>query len=196
MKDKRLNENYTSVCWYCGVIFKNNKHSGHFCLDSNHRQRHWNKGSKINPLINDQNGHLINADHLLNTIYNSRREKNKDGWSEACPRSVLRDNFHYTGPLPEGEELLVVASFVIRRSPGWAALSCFKAHFTVKPIQLLTPEERASRSFVSAKEALERAKVKRLEEEETEFARELAKRLAEIGPLRLLVPGRKEKNAG
>jgi hypothetical protein len=148
---KNLNENYIGVCHYCGAIFRSNKHTREFCPGTSHRQMNGKHGPRINPLLEDENGNLINAGHLLRKIYEERRDKNKDGWSAAYPGYMLREQFAYTGPLPQGAELLVVASFLIRQSLSYPFM---KPRFTVKPIHLLTGDEKGTREFVSAKEAL------------------------------------------
>lgn len=152
MKNKPLRENYTGVCLYCGNIFRSNRSSALYCPNTSHRQMHGKNRSLINPLLEDENGNLINADHLLRSIYNDRLEKNKDGWSSFSSELMLRECSAYTGPLPKGAELLVVASFVIRQLPSYPLL---KPRFQVKPIDLLTPEEKGSKQFISAKDVLE-----------------------------------------
>ena len=158
MKTKTSKENYAGVCHYCGRIFKSQKSNAKFCPGTSHRQLHGNTGPRISPSLQDENGNLINADHLLRRSYEDRGGINKDGWSAAYDAADLRNRFAYTGPLPQGAELLVVRSYLIQRS---LSHDCVKARFTVKPIHLLEPWEKASRQFVSVEEGKGKAAIER-----------------------------------
>lgn len=100
---KNLNENYTGVCHYCGAIFRSNKHTREFCPGTSHRQMNGKHGPRINPLLEDEHGDIIHADHLLRRIYEDRIETSKDDWSTAFYASQLRDRFAYTALCPRVE---------------------------------------------------------------------------------------------
>ena len=165
MKNKILKENYTGVCLYCGSIFKNNRSTGRFCPGTTHRQMYGNVGPRIDPLLEDEAGNIINADYLLKRIYEARGGINKDAWSAAYPAFYLREYSAYTGPLPQGEELLVVKSYLIQRC---VSNSLTKPRYKIKPIYLLTQREKASRQFISAEEVLEQQKRTKIEANDKE----------------------------
>ncbi|RYF87501.1 MAG: hypothetical protein EON98_00010 [Chitinophagaceae bacterium] len=158
MKKKTSKENYTGVCHYCGAIFKSQKSNTKFCPGTSHRQKNGNDGPRIAPLLDDENGDIINADHLLGRIYEDRGGVNKDEWSAAYSAALLREQFAYTGPLPKGAEILVVRSYLIQRC---TSNSLMKPCYKVKPIQSLVPVEKETREFIDAIDVLEGLRTKK-----------------------------------
>ena len=57
------------------------------------------------------------------------------------PIYLMVGNFSYDGPLPTGTELLIVSGFLLRNLTGVPA---FREFITIKPMQLLTKEEKAT----------------------------------------------------
>lgn len=153
MKEKI--ENYTGVCWYCGAIFQSIRSDAKHC-SNRHRSLRGKLGPQIKAEFLDPEGKLFNADVELYWVYNNRPEKNEDDWSYGHSHYLLTERFGYRGPLPTGSELLVVGSYLIK-------LHFHDEHqrdyYLVKPITHLTPDEKASCHFVSAKELQKEAEL-------------------------------------
>lgn len=155
---KTLSENYTSVCHYCGVIFKSNRSNAKHCCDR-HRVLFWHDGSMISPFIKNDEGVHFNVDEHLQKAYDAGRKEDdlEGGWSHGFWDSDLADDFGFYGPLPKGQILLVIGSFILTRlqrceeAPG--------IHYYVKPISGLTKKEKATGVFISLS-----AEEKKLEE--------------------------------
>ncbi|HZH63771.1 MAG TPA: hypothetical protein VEY10_02695 [Flavisolibacter sp.] len=145
---KTLSENYTSICHYCGVIFKNNRSRGKHCSD-HHRSLYGLHGPMINPMVRDREGEYFNVDEYLMNIYEqSKTLAPIDGWwSVGFGEESLNDLFSFYGPFPTGGYLLVLGSYVMKKEE--LMQDELRTYYFVKPITLLTVEEKAMGVFLS-----------------------------------------------
>ena len=162
MKTKNLRENYTSVCQYCGVVFKNNRSTSKFCCDQ-HRSLYGQHGPMISPMIKDRHGNDFNAEEVLQTIYAYAEGlvEHRDGWSVGYAEEDLNDLFSYYGPFPAGSQLLVMTSFVVKMEECHLEDEPL-LHYFFKPIALLTKEEKATAVFLSVREGQRKENVHKI----------------------------------
>ncbi len=151
---KKLNENFTSVCHYCGVIFKNNRSTAKFCSNK-HRSLYGTYGAAIDPIVITADNRYINADDRLYAAYRSSQNLRgakvaPGGWAHGFDEATFTKQFDYDGPLPEGDELLVVGSYILKGATVLQRLQ-FRYLLFVKPITALTNEERATATIISPK---------------------------------------------
>lgn len=143
---KTLNQNYTSICWYCGGVFKSNRSTAHFCCDA-HRSLFGPNGTIILPLAQNSKGEYYNAEECLDAAYEEcgRLSEYNDGWSVTWPMKSMK-NFGYDGPFPMGKAILVVGIYLLK---GVYIEGEKNGCFQLKPITELTTLEKASETFVN-----------------------------------------------
>jgi len=130
--------NFTSVCWYCGIIYKANRSSSKFC-HSKHRSLYHKHGSHINPMVSDKDNCWINADERLEPIDYNMEKIQPQGWSYCYNPESIQYKYAYEGPLPD--EIIIVGSYAITRQlENFNKERCF---YGVKHISKLTIDERA-----------------------------------------------------
>ena len=142
-KNKIMNLNYTSICHYCGAIYKSNRSTSKYCCRQ-HISLYNVNGSQINYNILNNKGGYKNYYEILSRIYN----KGKFLTSlrpDSFDHEVLH-NHGYDGPLPQDDELLLVSGFLIREviAPRMPFL-----YYSVKPMELLTKHEKASCAIIT-----------------------------------------------
>lgn len=147
---KTLKENYTSVCQRCGLIFKNNRSTGKFCSNA-HRSLYGQDGPMINDLVPDHQGVYFHADKPLGAAYAMSVKQDRigsGGWSCSLSDDELADTFSYNGPLPNGNILLVVGSFLLNRIYVDSKQES-EILYQLKPITLLTKTEKVVGVLIS-----------------------------------------------
>jgi hypothetical protein len=134
------------ICKYCGRIsYAKTKRRGYCegiatdCVERNCNPLYNQNGPRINPVVRDCFGEEFNADRILFEIYDERIQV-EGGWSKPLRHSVFYHNYQYLGPLPKGEEILIVGSNALRKAPPSNQLQ--KLSFQVKPFTLLLDTER------------------------------------------------------
>lgn len=137
-----MNLNYTSICHYCGVIYKSNKSTSIYCCKQHNSLYHAN-GSQIDYSILNNHGVYENYHEILSSLY----DKGKFFTSlslEALHHEALH-NHGYGGPLPKGNEILLVSGFLIRKlfTPRMSLL-----YYAVKPMELITKHEKATCTII------------------------------------------------
>jgi hypothetical protein len=142
-----LSLNYTNVCWFCGKIYKSNRSTSKYC-SKKHNSLYNMHGSQIKPLL-DKHGVAHCFDWILKEMYLDAGYFMDDGWGEAFDLRCIRNDFKYTGPLPEGEELLLIQSYVIRAEVGQAWNG--ENIYCCKPFIELTIEEKTRSILVEGK---------------------------------------------
>lgn len=148
---KAINENYTSVCWYCGVIFRSNRPDAKHC-SSKHRSLRGKHGPRINSMVKDGDGKYFYSDESLNDAYEYHSIICEDGWSKGYTEAFFNNEFDYYGPFPKGSRTVVIGSFLLKMHE-WCDLFQFCInHYFVKPIDLLITDEKAIGFFFSAEE--------------------------------------------
>jgi len=133
-----MNFNYTSICAYCGEIYKCNRSTSKYCC-TEHNSLFHAYGSIISDVDLSSNGIYVDYLWLLLLIY--FEDPNPVEWSKTYNNKTLERQFHYDGPLPEGDELILVGQFLIRKlNLGFGG----DGHYSFKPFHLLTKKEKAS----------------------------------------------------
>ena len=132
-----MNLNYTSICLYCGEIYLSNKSTSKYCC-RNHNSMYNSIGSQIDNTILNCEGVYISYYVLLSKIYKSPIEP--PSWQGMFSYDFLVNDLSYDGPLPLGSEILLVSSFLIRKSSLGYHNKCF---YFIKPFHLLTKNEKA-----------------------------------------------------
>ena len=132
--------NYTSVCFFCGVIYPSNKSSSQYCCTS-HNSLHYENGTRINHLILTPKGIYVDyADILLWIWTENADERFPHSWSQGYSEFRLIHKFAYDGPLPQGSELIVVGQYLIKKTETFSGLN----GYCVKMIHDLTKYEKAT----------------------------------------------------
>lgn len=132
--------NYTSVCFYCGVIYPSNKSTSKYCYPG-HNSMYNANGTKINDLIITPNGTYTDYSFILLWIcIKHDDELNLHLWSKGYTQQQLLQEFSYDGPLPRGSELIVVGQYLIKKTE----LSAELIFYSVKTILALTKSEKAT----------------------------------------------------
>lgn len=134
----QLSSNYTGICWYCGVVYKSNRSTSKYCC-SKHNSLYARNGPCIKPYMN-RNGEIMDYDPILENIYSEMGIFYEDGWGVAYSYRAIREDFEYTGPLPTGNELLLVGSYLIGADLN-QAIDTGHVYF-VKPFTQLTVKEK------------------------------------------------------
>lgn len=157
MNSKMLRENFTSVCHYCGVVFRSNKSTARFCCSA-HRAAYSKRGSAVSPLVMDRrSSEHQNIDEVFAQFYafsETLEERGRDGWSVGLAEETINERFGYYGPFPADTRLVVMGSYVIKKV-RWAREEddFLSLYYFVKPFTLLTEEERAVGALVHANDA-------------------------------------------
>jgi hypothetical protein len=138
-------ENYTSVCWYCGCIYKSNKTTSHFC-NPKHRGLFNKYGAAIPSIITGSDGVLFDSDKALEEIDYNTDNPDPEGWTYFYNLDSILYKYKYLGPLPQGDEILIVGSFAILK----IETEYPQPLFGVKHITRLTRQERAGNLITSA----------------------------------------------
>lgn len=141
-----LNLNYTNVCWYCGAVYKSNRRTSKYCCKQ-HNSLYALYGAMIKPIIL-ADGKVCDYDFFLRSIYEHEMTNNPKEWGMGYLKKTIRNEFYYEGPLPIGEEILVVGKYVIKRHAK--GITTDQELFFVKPFWLLTDNERMSSAIVAA----------------------------------------------
>lgn len=132
--------NYTSICFYCGVIYTSNKSTSKYCCRE-HNSMFSVNGTKINNLILTPNGTYVDYSFILLWIcIKHDDELNLHLWSKGYTQLQLLQEFEYDGRLPQGSELIVVGQYLIKKTELSAEL-CF---YYVKMIFFITKSEKAT----------------------------------------------------
>lgn len=140
--------NYTSVCWYCGIIFKHNRKTGKHCC-TQHRSLYGTYGSRISPYTQANNGVFINIDATLGLLYDVVQDgPSENGWIGPLTREVIEGDASYFGQLPVVGYILIVGSYALKASPMNKDDTCV-IEYAIKTIFQLTDEERATEYFWS-----------------------------------------------
>src|SRR5690349_4483298 len=108
------NMNYTNVCWYCGTIYKSNRSTSKYCCKK-HNSLYSQYGPSISPSLNEA-GIVVNYDPILEVIFQEDVNKNLGYVASGYLLRTIQEEFEYNGPLPSGDEILVVGSYVIKRN--------------------------------------------------------------------------------
>lgn len=145
--DDVTNFNFTNVCWYCGAIYKSNRSTSKYCCKK-HNSLYSQYGVAIKPSISKE-GVVINFDPILECIYKEDLNKDLGLSASGYLMQTIRQEFEYSGPLPLGDEILVVGSYIIKKNS--AISSDAYDIFYVKPFTLLTEEERMCSIIVEGK---------------------------------------------
>lgn len=137
-----MNPNYTSICFYCGEIYKSNRSSSKYCCHKHNSLYHQNR-SQIDYSIEDLDGVLINCHEALIKLHNG--PKDEDGWGPSHTIWSVYPGHFYFGPVPFGEEYLFVSGFLIKK-----VTDDKNDHglFFFKPFQKLTKEEKAKKTIL------------------------------------------------
>ncbi|MBK7308684.1 MAG: hypothetical protein IPO01_17200 [Chitinophagaceae bacterium] len=130
--------NYTSICHYCGVIFKSNKSTATYCCKQHNSLYHAN-GSNIDYTILNSQDMNVSYYEVLSNLY--KNIGSFQTWTRACSHVELEDEFYYLGPLPKSNELLLVSGFLIKKQYRPRAIN---GYYHFKPMQYLTKHEKAS----------------------------------------------------
>lgn len=138
--------NYTNVCWYCGVIYKSNRRTSKYCCKQ-HNSLYALYGPMVKSIVM-VDGTMQNYDFFLRSIYNYAELENPDDWGMGYLKKTIQEDFEYQGPLPKGEEILVVGKYVIKRHAK--GITTDQEVFFVKPFWLLTDTERMSSVIIAA----------------------------------------------
>jgi uncharacterized C2H2 Zn-finger protein len=136
-----MNSNYTSICFYCGEIFKSNRSTGRYC-NKQHNSMYNTYGARINNSILKSKGIYVDYCPFFRRIFNESF-KHSLGWRGGYRHELLRHI--YDGPLPLGDELLLVSSFLIM---GRSKVDRSDKFYFIKPFELLTMYERATRRII------------------------------------------------
>src|SRR5436189_3939164 len=104
-----MNSNYTSICFFCGEIFKSNRATARYC-NKQHNSMYNTYGVRINNSILNSKG--IYVDYNSFFLREFFRSQDYSGWRGGYRLEMLRHI--YDGPLPLGDELLLVSSFLIK----------------------------------------------------------------------------------
>jgi len=133
-----MNLNYTSICHYCGAIYKSNRSTSIYCSKQHNSLYHAN-GSQIDYGFLNSRGEYVNYHEILSHIYGKARFFEKLNQEDLYGEALF--NQGYYGPLPKGNELLLVSGFIIRKlfTPRTAIL-----YYAIKPMELLTKHEKAT----------------------------------------------------
>jgi hypothetical protein len=142
-----LSLNYTNVCSFCGKIYRSNRSTSKYCCKK-HNSLFNAYGSQIKPLV-DENGVAHSFDRVLTKIYLENDYLNDNGWSAAYTHRCIREDFEYEGPLPEGQEILLVESYII-----WVEVKGARNGeniYACKPYSDLTVKEKRKSVIVQGK---------------------------------------------
>lgn len=134
-----LTGNYINVCLYCGKTYYSNRSTSKYCTKK-HNALYHKYGTQIRA-VPDETGNSTPMNGSLDEIYEQCHEDNYEtDWSHALDEDRFRDDFGYNGPLPSGEELLLVGGYVIQTGIGqaWDGSNIY----VIKPFSLLTAAER------------------------------------------------------
>src|SRR5438270_12728395 len=105
------NHNYTSICHYCGKIYPCRRAASKYCCKQ-HNSLYSKYGCQIKATVTSC-GAVYTFRHILQEIYQEWDIYYPGGWSVAYPLSTIRECFEYWGPLPCGDEILLVGHFLI-----------------------------------------------------------------------------------
>lgn len=135
--------NYTSICHYCGAIYKSNRSTSIYCCTQHNSLFHAN-GSQIDYNVLTSNGEYVNYHEILSHIYEKGRF-----FKALDPEDLYGEalfNQGYIGPVPKGNELLLVSGFLIRKlfTPQLTII-----YYAIKPMELLTKHEKASCTIIT-----------------------------------------------
>lgn len=135
--------NYTSICHYCGAIYKSNKSTSKYCCPNHNSLFHLN-GSQLDYTILTSNGEYVNYHEILSRIYEKGRFFKALDQDNLYTESLF--NQGYDGPFPKGDELLLVSGFLIRKlfTPRLTII-----YYAIKPMELLTKHEKATCTIVT-----------------------------------------------
>ena len=132
-----MNLNYTAICYYCGTIYKSCRSSSKYCC-KNHNSLYFQNGCQINNNLKRKDGSYVDCYPALKRIYSVQDDESL--WSIGYPIDVFYSRFLYMGPVPFGDELLLVSSFIIKKVEGFHESDLYHA----KPFQYLTKHEKAT----------------------------------------------------
>ncbi|MEO6230471.1 MAG: hypothetical protein ABJB11_12960 [Ferruginibacter sp.] len=131
-------KNYTSICHYCGKIYKSNRSTSKYCCSQHNALYHLN-GCQIQIFIQDHIGVLFDSYAALNAMY--LPPLSEDRWSKPYDILSVFSAANYLGTVPLGEEYILSGKFLIKRIITKTGCDMF----CIKPFNLLTKEEKISR---------------------------------------------------
>ena len=152
---QELSLNYTNVCWYCGAIYKSNRVTSKYC-SKKHNSLYHKYGSQIKAFVNEK-GQVLNLQNTLKEIYSEIDEYDVDGWGVYYSHRCIVEDFEYRGPLPTGNELVLVTNYLIRAEVRGAISG--ENIYSAKPFTLLTEKEKRTSIIVNGKIAFRRLSV-------------------------------------
>lgn len=130
--------NYTSICFYCGEIYQSNRSTSKYCSPS-HNSLYNENGSAICSVYPNAQGIYVDYLSTLSILYFG--DGNQSQWSKEYEKSFCEKHYQYDGPLPSGDELLLVGSFLIRRSSFIIGQG---GRYSFKPFIFLTKKEKTA----------------------------------------------------
>ena len=133
-----MNLNYTCICFYCGEIYQSNRSTSRYCC-SNHNSLCALNGTMINNTIINQEGQY--KDYFMVFMEMFFQGTDKADWDGPYTYDTLVNEFGYDGPLPNGNELLLISSFLFRKLNSKEKEN---DTYYIKPYYLLTKHEKAT----------------------------------------------------
>ena len=132
-----MNLNYTSICHYCGKIYRSNRSTSKYC-SKQHNSLYAANGSNIDFTILNSQDMYISYHDVLSALYH--RIAIYRTWTKGCSHFEVVGRFRYKGPLPKADELLLVSGFLIRKQYCPHRL---RDYYYFKPMGILTKNEKA-----------------------------------------------------
>lgn len=139
-----MNLYYTSVCHFCGKIYQSNKSTSKYCCHRHNSMFH-QFGPQINNSILNPKGIYVDYSFILWDVCMENLEIPFQSWSRNFSEWRLVYEFSYDGPLPLGNELLLVSGYLIRKQDFGQKYGC---HYSFKPFCMLTKEEKATSTII------------------------------------------------
>lgn len=137
-----MNLNYSNICHYCGTIYKSCRSTSKYCCKEHNSLYHLNGPQRVNAILNSS-GVYIDYNALLERIYYTVDPRLS--WRLGFTAFQLIVKLGYNGPLPEGDELLLVSGFLLRKVYyGFRREVLYK----IKPFYMLSKSEKASSIIV------------------------------------------------